>query len=93
VLVSSSALGAPPVDWPHYIAAKSAAEGLIQWAATAHQDVRFLVARPPRMRTDMTNTPGGHRGAIAPEQVAAAILRRLSDPSHDRVDVLESFED
>ena len=93
VLVSSSAVEAPPADWPHYVAAKSAAEGLIQWAAAANEHVRFLVARPPRMQTDLTNTPGGHRGALLPEQVAAAILRRLSDRSRDRVDTLSSFED
>jgi hypothetical protein len=30
---------------------------------------------------------------MAPEQVAAAILRRLSDPSRHRFDVLEAFGD
>jgi FkbH-like protein len=93
VLVSSSYVRTVPGDWPHYVAAKSAAEALIHWAAASHPQARFLVARPPRMLTDQTNTPEGRHDAIAPEQVAAAILRRLSTPSGDGVELLETFEE
>lgn len=92
VLVSSSYVRTLPADWPHYVAAKSAAEGLIQWAATKYEQAHFFIARPPRMLTDQTNTPEGQQSAIAPEQVAAAILRRLSNPSGARVELLETFE-
>jgi NAD(P)-dependent dehydrogenase (short-subunit alcohol dehydrogenase family) len=91
VLVSSSALREPPADWPHYVTAKSAAEGLIGWAATKYPRVRFLVARPPRMRTAMTNSPGAHWNAVAAESVAHTILQQLSGPAGGGVELLETF--
>jgi len=93
VLVSSSALESPPAEWPHYIAAKSAAEGLIRWAASKHTKAHFLIARPPRMLTDLVNTPGGQRDGLPPEVVAEAILARLSNPSGARIELLETFAD
>jgi FkbH-like protein len=93
VLVSSSYVRSLPADWPHYIAAKSAAEGLIQWAAQKYPEVRFLVARPPRILTDQTNTPEGRLGAMPARDVADAILGRLGASSGDRVEFIETFDD
>jgi NAD(P)-dependent dehydrogenase (short-subunit alcohol dehydrogenase family) len=90
VLVSSSAVQSVPADWPHYIAAKAAAEALGRWAAARHPNVRFLIARPPRMLTDQMNTPAGREGAVPVEQVSSAILRWLSHPG-DRVSLMETF--
>jgi NAD(P)-dependent dehydrogenase (short-subunit alcohol dehydrogenase family) len=81
VAVSSIALTDPPADWPHYVGAKAAIEGLIQVAARQHRDVRFLVVRPPRLATDLTNTPLGHVGALRPEDVVSAVVRRLTGPA------------
>jgi NAD(P)-dependent dehydrogenase (short-subunit alcohol dehydrogenase family)/acyl dehydratase len=74
---SSSALASPPRDWPHYISAKAALEGLAGWVATRAPRTRSVVLRPPAMRTDMTNTPSGRLAAVDPAPVAAWIADRL----------------
>ncbi|MFD9737609.1 SDR family NAD(P)-dependent oxidoreductase, partial [Umezawaea sp. NPDC059074] len=79
LVVSSSALGDPPRDWPHYVTAKAAIEGLVSWAARHHPDVGFVVARPGMLRTEQTNTPGAREGAAPVEPVAAALVRLLLD--------------
>jgi NAD(P)-dependent dehydrogenase (short-subunit alcohol dehydrogenase family) len=73
-LVSSSAVADPPVAWAHYVAAKGAVEALAGYCRR-HFDLRVATIRPPLMRTDMTNGPTGAIGAVAPEVVAAAIVR------------------
>ena len=75
--MSSSALEDPPAPWPHYTIAKAALEGLAAYCAR-HLPARVLVVRAPKMWTDSTNTPLGRAGAAAPEQVAAAIARRVT---------------
>jgi NAD(P)-dependent dehydrogenase (short-subunit alcohol dehydrogenase family)/acyl dehydratase len=92
VLISSSFVRSLPADWPHYVAAKSAAEGLIAWAAANFKSVRFVIARPPRLLTDQTNTPAGRQGALKVEQAAAAIVGRICDRSErEPVEILEAF--
>jgi NAD(P)-dependent dehydrogenase (short-subunit alcohol dehydrogenase family)/acyl dehydratase len=74
VLLSSSAIEDPPEAWPQYVIAKSAVEGAAAYARR-FGGTRVLVARPPTMWTDSTNTPLARLGAIPKEQVAAAIVR------------------
>lgn len=78
VLLSSVALETPPEEWPHYVTAKAAIEGLGRAMASASPSVGFLVVRPPRLQTDMTNTVRGHELARSSEEVAAAIVRRVA---------------
>jgi NAD(P)-dependent dehydrogenase (short-subunit alcohol dehydrogenase family)/acyl dehydratase len=80
VVVSSVAVVDPPPDWPHYVSAKAAIESFVQVAARQHRDVRFLIVRPPRLATDLTNTPLGHVGARRPEEVVSTVIRRLTGP-------------
>jgi len=75
---SSSAITAPPRDWPHYVAAKGALEALALWLATTEPGIATVVVRPPKMRTDLTNTPSGRIGASAPAAVATWIVARLA---------------
>lgn len=77
-LVSSSAIADPPASWPHYVAAKGAVEALAGYGRR-HFGLRVATIRPPLMRTDMTNGPTGAIGAVAPEAVAAAIVRWVLD--------------
>jgi NAD(P)-dependent dehydrogenase (short-subunit alcohol dehydrogenase family) len=81
LVVSSSAVTAPPADWPHYVAAKYAVEGLTHWAATQHPDIEFFVTRPGMLLTEQMNTPSGRDRAVAVEPVAARLVRRLADPT------------
>jgi NAD(P)-dependent dehydrogenase (short-subunit alcohol dehydrogenase family) len=78
VFCSSSALAAPPRDWPHYVTAKAAIEGLAGWVAACAPQVRTVVLRPPAMRTGLTNTPSGWIAALAPERVATWIADRIA---------------
>jgi NAD(P)-dependent dehydrogenase (short-subunit alcohol dehydrogenase family)/acyl dehydratase len=73
LVVSSVAVTEPPVHWAHYAAAKGALEALATYAAR-HHPWRVIVARPPRLRTDLTNTPTGHARAVPPEAYAARVL-------------------
>lgn len=71
--VSSSAVEDTPRRWPHYVTAKFAVEGLVTYYARA-SGRRALIARAPRMWTDLSNGPAGHVGAVPAERVAAAIV-------------------
>jgi NAD(P)-dependent dehydrogenase (short-subunit alcohol dehydrogenase family)/acyl dehydratase len=81
VVVSSSAMRSPLPEWPHYLAAKGALEALAAVAALEFPSVAFHVLRPPRLLTDLTNTPLGRQSAIPPARVAAATVRALLAPA------------
>ena len=83
----------PPAEWPHYVSAKYAIEGLVRVAAVEYSAISFLLVRPPRLLTDLTSTPLGRQEALPPESVAAKIVRRiLGSPSPGRVELLEDFQ-
>jgi len=93
VLISSVAAAQPHPHFPHYTVAKCAAEALVRSAATEYRSVSSLVVRPARLLTDLTNTPLGRKGAMAPELVAASIVNRLRLASAPgKVELLETFE-
>jgi NAD(P)-dependent dehydrogenase (short-subunit alcohol dehydrogenase family) len=81
---SAAAVTDPVRDLPHFTAAKAAVEGLARWTAATMPAARVLVARVPKMRTDLVNTPSARRSAAAPEAVAAAVAQRLTDESLER---------
>jgi NAD(P)-dependent dehydrogenase (short-subunit alcohol dehydrogenase family) len=80
VVISSAAVENPVREWPHYIAAKRAIEGIAEVAALQYPHVSVLVVRPEKMLTAMTNTPMGRRGALPPALLAARIAQRLVRP-------------
>ncbi|MFI6476616.1 SDR family NAD(P)-dependent oxidoreductase [Nonomuraea sp. NPDC050663] len=77
-VISSSAVEDTPEQWPHYSVAKAAVEMLGTYCAR-RRGLRVLVARPPKMWTDMSNGPLGRIGAIPTEQVASAIAEWVID--------------
>jgi NAD(P)-dependent dehydrogenase (short-subunit alcohol dehydrogenase family)/acyl dehydratase len=92
VTISSSAVGSPLPDWPHYLSAKYAVEGLTRAAATDQRAASYLIVRPPRLLTDLLNTPLGREGATPPERVAARIVQHLMGPAAPgRVQVLDDL--
>jgi NAD(P)-dependent dehydrogenase (short-subunit alcohol dehydrogenase family) len=92
VVISSGAVKAPVAEWPHYVSAKAALEGLTRVAALEHPGASLLIVRPPRLLTDLTNTPLGRQNAMAPERVATAIVRRLLGPTAaGQVEMMEAF--
>ncbi|MFE5262756.1 SDR family NAD(P)-dependent oxidoreductase, partial [Streptomyces coelicoflavus] len=93
VAVSSAWTQVPPPGWSAYVTAKFAVEGLMHAAAAEHPGASWLIVRPPRLRTAMTATPLGERGA-AVEPVAAALVRALAGPAETgEVRVLPFAED
>lgn len=74
---SSSALLAPPRDWPHYVTAKAAIEGLARWVTATAPAARAVVLRAPAMRTELTNTPTGRLAALPTEGIATWTADRL----------------
>lgn len=93
VFISSVAATQPHPHFPHYSVAKSAAEALVRSAAAEYRTISSLIVRPSRLLTDLTNTPMGRKGAMAPEVVAAAIVRRLQGPAcAGQVEFLEDFQ-
>ncbi len=89
-ICSSSALAAPPREWPHYVAAKGALEGLAAWVGAAHPRLRTVVVRPPRMLTAMTSTPSGRIDAADSDEVALWTVQRLAaEPLAPGLTVLE----
>ncbi|WP_405163430.1 SDR family NAD(P)-dependent oxidoreductase [Nocardia sp. NBC_01499] len=77
VMISSEAVLAPPRWWPHYAAAKAAVEGLAEYVAR-HHPWNVVVVRPPRLWTDLTNTPGGRAVSNPIAPVAADIVNAFS---------------
>jgi NAD(P)-dependent dehydrogenase (short-subunit alcohol dehydrogenase family)/acyl dehydratase len=75
---SSAATAAPPRDWPHYVTAKTAIEGLASWVAATKPGLRTVVLRPPKMQTAMTGTPSGRIGAASADAIALWCAERLA---------------
>ena len=92
VFISSAFVKDLPPEWPHYVTAKCAIEGLMHWAAAHYPQVHSLIVRPPKLLTDQTNTTVGRQGAMPVEQAAAAIVNRLACPEPSQgVQILEAF--
>ncbi|MDQ6606645.1 MAG: SDR family NAD(P)-dependent oxidoreductase [Actinomycetota bacterium] len=77
VLFSAAAVMEPRRELPQFTAAKAALEGLARWVSVTTPSARIVVARPPRMRTDLVNTPSGRLAATAPEAVVEAVLQQV----------------
>jgi NAD(P)-dependent dehydrogenase (short-subunit alcohol dehydrogenase family)/acyl dehydratase len=88
VVISSVAVDTAPKEWPHYVAVKSAIEGLVRVAARQYAEANFLLVRPPRLKTDLTNTPFGRGASMPPELAATKIVQRLKAPPLERIEVL-----
>ncbi len=82
--VSSVAVEEPPAAWPHYVALKSAVEGLVRVAAAEYPKVSFCIARPARLKTDLLNTPTGTTGAEDPAVAALRILQGVATGARPR---------
>jgi NAD(P)-dependent dehydrogenase (short-subunit alcohol dehydrogenase family) len=94
VVISSEYARTAPADFPHYVAAKRAAEGFAVAACGQFPGARLLIVRPPRLVTDQTNTPSAREGALPAEAAAARVVERLRDPSTaESSEILEVFPD
>ncbi len=77
LLISSVVVQEPVPNWPHYVAMKSAVEGLVKSASLEYPTVSFWIARPNKVRTDLTDTPLGRLNAEDPAELAARLINRI----------------
>lgn len=78
ILTSTIATETIVADWPHYIAAKAAAEALFRVAAREHAGASFVIARPPQLLTDFAPILGATSSALPPERVVGVVLATLA---------------
>jgi NAD(P)-dependent dehydrogenase (short-subunit alcohol dehydrogenase family) len=78
VNISTGYLMRPRPLFTHYLAAKGAIEGLTRGMAVEHRDVRFVIARPPRMLTDQTNIPFDREPRASTAAIAGQLIGLLS---------------
>ena len=80
VVVSSAVARRPVKEWPHYVAAKKAIEGLAEVAALQYPRVQVMIIRPNKLLTEMVNTPMGRRNGQPPSRVASRLVDELREP-------------
>jgi NAD(P)-dependent dehydrogenase (short-subunit alcohol dehydrogenase family) len=92
-VMSSGAVEDVPEQRPQYYIAKSAVEALGRYCAHQH-GLRVLLARAPKMWTEMSNGPLGRMGTVPTERVASAIVDWVLNPvaGDDPVTVFSSAE-
>lgn len=89
VIVSSASAQRPVKEWPHYVAAKKAVEGLAEVAALQYPRVPTVIVRPNKLLTEMTNTPLGRKNAEPPGRVASRVVDHLRESSQRGVTLIE----
>jgi short-subunit dehydrogenase len=77
IIISSEYVTDPKKEFSHYVSAKTAIEGLVQSTALKYYNTKWMIVRPPRMLTDMSNSPVDNRGLADPVSIAKSICERL----------------
>lgn len=91
VVVSSVYAQSAPAQFPHYVAAKSAIEGLLRSVAACHTSVGFTIVRPPRLEGEL-NIPFAGENPLPAAVVAAGIARAAAEkPTRGVVRWLDQF--
>ncbi|QIS14031.1 SDR family NAD(P)-dependent oxidoreductase [Nocardia arthritidis] len=75
--ISTAWVTEPKRGWSGYVVAKKAVEGLITAAAEEYPGIRWLLARPDRLRTAFNATPMAAGLGAPVEPVAAALVAAL----------------
>ncbi|MDR1503990.1 MAG: SDR family NAD(P)-dependent oxidoreductase [Prevotella sp.] len=92
IIISSEYVNDPQKEFPHYVSVKAAIEGLVQSTAPKYHDAKWMIVRPPRMLTDMSNSPVDNRGLADPVLIAKSICERLiADNEINRSHLVEIF--
>ena len=77
--ISSSFVDESPAGFADYLAVKKGMEGVLETAAREQEQVQFLVARPPKLRTSWNDTPTGAMGAIPASVAATQIVNAVAN--------------
>lgn len=71
---------------PEYICVKSVVESISECAFYKEREGRqYFVARPPKMFTEMNNTPAGRVGSERPEDMAARLIRAVEETEQGKI--------
>lgn len=94
--ISSSFVERSPAGFSDYVSVKVALEATLRAVVGETENVRALVARPPKLQTRWNDTPTGAIGTISPSSVAvrlvAAINRKSSDARFELIDEFAELE-
>jgi NAD(P)-dependent dehydrogenase (short-subunit alcohol dehydrogenase family) len=90
IIISSEYVIDPPKEFPHYVSVKTAVEGLVQSVALKYHNAKWIIVRPPRMLTDMSNSPVDNRGLVDPVLIGKSICEYLI--TDDKIDDLHSVK-
>jgi NAD(P)-dependent dehydrogenase (short-subunit alcohol dehydrogenase family) len=77
IIISSEYITKPVSLWPHYISLKAAIEGLISSISIQYNKMQWLIVRPPKLLTDMSNSPISNRDAKNPFLIAKSICEYI----------------
>jgi NAD(P)-dependent dehydrogenase (short-subunit alcohol dehydrogenase family) len=80
IYISSEYVKKPIRHFSHYVAAKSAAEGLIRALSIEFPHQSFTIVRPPKMLTNQTNVAFDYNPPAKTEMVVGQLLSQLAKP-------------
>ncbi len=93
VAISSSAVTEVPSGFGDYVAVKMAMEGAIKTAANENSGVRFVIARPGKLRTSWNDSPARAMGVTPPSVVAKQLIEAvISDWERSNLKIEERFD-
>jgi FkbH-like protein len=92
VAISSEMVDSVPAGYAHYVDLKRQTEACVRHLADTQPSIRTLIARPPNLLTEMSNTPTRIINAHPPNEIAMRIVNALPVGS-DRHHLLASFTD
>ncbi|GHV93174.1 hypothetical protein AGMMS50268_36770 [Spirochaetia bacterium] len=91
VIISSEYVIHPKREFTQYVILKTAIESLVSSMAYKYDHIKWRVVRPPKMLTDMSNSPMGNHDASDPVLIAKNICEHIFINNIDRNSNFEIF--
>jgi FkbH-like protein len=91
--ISSIIVEIDPKGFSHYIQLKKESEALIHEASGTHSGISWSIVRPPKLLTDMGNTPMRSIETFSPEVVALQVINSLVKLKPEEVKLHNAFSD
>jgi NAD(P)-dependent dehydrogenase (short-subunit alcohol dehydrogenase family) len=79
LVVSSGYMDSIEPEFPHYLCSKAAVEMIGIYAAKKYKNTKYLIVRPPKMLTDMSNSVMGNEFSTDPLKIAERTCFKLSE--------------
>ena len=87
LIVSSGYMDSILPEFPHYLCSKAVIEMLATYAAKKYNHTKYLIVRPPKMLTDMSNSAAGNVTAENPLEVAEKTCEQLLESKEGYVQI------